>query len=164
MTDRGFPALILVAAAIFVAMAATSPMSCGGVWRLCSFDAQIAPYGPEEARAYLRAIEPMIWRYLWIVQPLDLVFPALLTLALREAFTRRASEGLGRRLGRLAVVYAGVDYLENAVIRAMLEHPSGDFPDITAIGASGLTMLKWFLLAILFAAAARLWLVRRPLG
>lgn len=155
MTDRGYPALILFAAAVFVAMALASPMRCGEVWRLCSFDAQITPYSPAEARAYLAAIGPAaVWRYLWGVQPLDLVFPALLCLVLREHFVRRASELEARRLGRLAVLYAGADYLENAAVRVMLERPAGDFSDLTARTASALTSGKWLLLAALFVAAA----------
>ncbi|MFN6951482.1 MAG: hypothetical protein ACK4NE_02660 [Albidovulum sp.] len=158
MTDRGFPALILFAAAVLVAMALASPMRCGEVWRLCSFDAQILPYSPTEARAYLAAIGPAaVWRYLWIVQPLDLVFPALLCLVLREHFARRAPERPARRLGRLAVLYAGADYLENAVVRVMLERPAGDFSELTARIASALTSGKWLLLAALFAAAAWFW-------
>lgn len=153
MTDGGFRALILVTAAVFAAMVLAGPMSCGGVWRLCSFDAQVMPYSPDEARAYLAAIGPAVWRYLWIVQPLDLVFPALLCLVLREHFARRAPKRLARRFGRLAVLYAGTDYLENAVVRVMLERSEGDFSDLTAHAASALTMAKWLLLAALFLAA-----------
>ena len=84
MTDSGFRALILGTAALFLAMAVASPISCGGVWRVCSFDAQLLPYGPEEARAYLAALGSGIWRYLWIVQPLDLVDFASLNSRLRQ--------------------------------------------------------------------------------
>lgn len=161
MTDAGFRSLTLATAALFAAMALASPMECGGVWRLCSFDAQIVPYSPAEARDYLAAIGPAIWRYRWIVQPLDLVFPAALCLLIREAAARWAPERRARRLGKVAVAYAGIDYLENAVVRLMLESPGGDFPDIAARGASGLTVSKWLVLAVLGIALALLWLRRR---
>ena len=162
MTDAGFRALILLTAALFAAMALASPFNCGGVWRLCSFDAQILPYSPAEARAYLAAIGPASWRYLWIVQPLDLVFPATLCLLIREAVARRAPGPLARRLGKVAVLYAGVDYVENAIVRIMLERPGGPFPDFAARAASGMTILKCLVLAILGVALARLWLRRKP--
>lgn len=161
MTGSGFRALILVTGALFTAMVLASPTSCGGVWRICSFDAQFLPYGPDEARAYLASLGSGIGRYLWIVQPLDLVFPAALCLALREAYARFAPERLARRLGRLAVVYAGVDYFENALIRAMLKRPDGAFPDLLPEATSALTTLKWLVLAVLFAAFLRLWLGRK---
>lgn len=161
MSDGAFRALVLTALALLAAMLAASPWSCGGVWRLCSFDAQVLPYAPDAARAYLVAIGPAVWRYLWIVQPLDLVFPAVLCLVLREAFDRRAPERLARRLSRLAVVYAGIDYLENALVRVMLEDPAGGFSDLVAQGASILTMTKWLVLLALFAALGAVWL-RRP--
>ncbi len=164
MSDRGFRALVLAAVAFFAAMALASPRSCGGVWLICSFDAQALPYGAGEARAYLAAIGPAVWRYLWIVQPLDLIFPALLCLALRESFLRWAPDRLARRLGRLAVIYAGIDYLENAVVRMMLEHADGDFSDLTAHAASALTTLKWLVLGVLFVALLRIGWQRRAAG
>ena len=88
MSDRGFRALLFATLAVFVAMFLASPTSCSGIWVLCSFDAQLLPYAPDTARAYLKAVEPALWRYLWIAQPLDLAFPALLCVALPEAFMR----------------------------------------------------------------------------
>ncbi|OYX44772.1 MAG: hypothetical protein B7Z02_04290 [Rhodobacterales bacterium 32-67-9] len=149
------------ALAAFALMALAGPMSCGGVWWSCSFDARILPYGADAARDYLAAARPALWRYLWIVQPLDLVFPAVLCLWLREAFARLASERQARRLGRLAAFEVGVDYLENALVRAMLKRPDGDFPDILANAASALTTLKWLLIAVLFGALLGLWRKRR---
>ncbi len=153
--------MIGASVAVFAAMALASPMSCGGVWWPCSFDARLLPYGADTARDYLAAIAPSLWRYLWIVQPLDLLFPALLCLTLREAFARRAPERQAARLGHLAVAEAGVDYLENALIRAMLKRPDGAFPDLLPEATSALTTLKWLMLAVLFVALARLWSERR---
>ena len=153
--------MVGAAIAAFALMALAGPMSCGGVWWPCSFDARILPYGPDEARDYLAAIRPLLWRYLWIVQPLDLVFPALLCLSLREAFARLASERTARRLGSVAVFEAGVDYLENALIRAMLKRPDGDFPDVLAHAASALTTVKWLMIAVLSGALLGLWRKRR---
>lgn len=164
MSDGAFRALVLTALALLAAMLAASPRSCGGVWWPCSFDAQVLPYSPDDARAYLAAIGPAVWRYLWILQPLDLVFPAVLCLVLREAFTRWAPERPARRLSRLAVVYAGIDYLENALVRGMLEDPAGGFSDLAARGASMLTMTKWLVLLVLFAALAGVWARRRRAG
>lgn len=161
MNDTAFRAMVGAAIAVFALMALAGPMSCGGVWRPCSFDARILPYGAEAARDYLVAAGPALWRYLWIVQPLDLVFPALLCLLLREAFARLASERQARRLGTLAVFEAGVDYLENALVRAMLKRPEGDFPDILANAASALTTVKWLMIAALFGALLGLLRKRR---
>lgn len=158
MSDLAFRAAAIAAGLLFLAMVAAGPTSCGGVWALCSFDAPHLPYGAATARAYLTALsDAALWRYLWIVQPIDLVFPALLCIALREAFARRAPERTARRLARLAVVEAGVDYLENALIRVMLKDPGG-FVDTVAPATSLLTLAKWLLLAVLFGALARLWL------
>lgn len=157
MTDGAFRAAGIAALLLFVAMVGATPMECGGVWVFCTFDAPHLPYGAETARAYLAALpEGAQWRYLWIVQALDLVFPALLCMTFREAFGRWAPEALARRLSKLAVFAAGVDYLENALIRVMLKNPEG-FADVVATGASLLTLLKWLLLAVLFGALARRW-------
>ncbi|MGB3316379.1 MAG: hypothetical protein WBB85_18410 [Albidovulum sp.] len=161
MTDAAFRAAAVTAALLFVAMIVTSPMGCGGVWTLCTFDAPHLPYGAGTARAYLAALsDGALWRYLWIVQALDLIFPALLCITLREAFERWAPEALARRLSKLAVFETGVDYLENALIRAMLKNPDG-FADVIATATSLMTLLKWLLLALLFGALARLWLGQR---
>ena len=160
MSDAAFRTAALAAALLFVAMVLASPMGCGGVWALCIFDAPHFPYGATTARAYLAALsDTALGRYLWIVQPLDLVFPALLCITLREAFGRWAPEVLAARLGRLAVYAAGADYLENALIRVMLKDPEG-FPEVVAGGTSLMTLLKWLMLAVLFGALARLWLWR----
>ncbi len=142
-------------------MAAASPTECGGVWALCTFDAPHLPYGADVARAYLAALpEAAQWRYLWIVQTLDLIFPALLCITFREAFGLWATERLAGRLTKIAVFAAGVDYLENALIRVMLKNPAG-FADVVATATSLLTILKWLLLTVLFGALARLWLRQR---
>ena len=161
MTDGAFRAAAIAAVLLFAAMVAASPTECGDVWFVCNFDAPHLPYGAGTARAYLAALsETAIWRYLWIVQPLDLIFPALLCITFREAFERWAPESLARRLTKLAVFAAGADYLENALIRVMLKNPDG-FADVAATGASLLTLLKWLLLVLLFGAVARLWLGQR---
>lgn len=161
MTDGAFRAAAIAAVLLFVAMVAASPTDCGGVWPVCSLDAPHLPYGADTARSYLAALsEGALWRYLWIVQALDLIFPALLCIILREAFERWAAERLARRLSKLAVFEAGIDYLENALIRVMLKNPEG-FADIAATGASLLTLLKWVLIMLLFGALARLWLGQR---
>jgi len=157
VTDRAFRGAAVTAAILFVVMVAASPTGCGGVWTLCTFDAPHLPYGAGTARAYLAALPAgALWRYLWIVQVLDLVFPALLCLTLRAAFARWAPAALARPLSKLAVLTAGTDYLENALIRVMLKNPEG-FPDIVATGASLLTLAKWLLLALLFGALVRFW-------
>lgn len=162
MSDAAFRTAALAAAFLFVAMVLASPTGCGAVWTLCLFDAPHLPYGAATARAYLAALsDAALWRYLWIVQPLDLIFPAALCITFREAFGRWAPQRLARRLGRLAVVYAGVDYLENALVRAMLKRPDGAFPDLLPQAASALTTLKWLALAVLFAALLRLWIGQR---
>lgn len=162
MSDRAYRALIGVTTLLFIAMVLASPRECGG-WVLCSFDAPRFPYGPTDARAYLSSLSDVaLWRYLWVIQPIDLIFPALLCLFFRETFERRAPEKLAARLGRIAVIGAGADYLENAVIRAMLKRPDGEFPDLVPVAATGLTTLKWLLIAFLLAAVARLWISARP--
>jgi hypothetical protein len=161
VTDWAFRAAVIATVLLFLAVVAASPMGCGDVWAFCTFDAPHLPYGAATARSYLAALsDGALWRYLWIVQALDLIFPALLCITFREAFERWAPEALARRLTKLAVFAAGVDYLENALIRAMLKNPEG-FADIVATGASLLTLLKWLLLGLLFGALARLWLGQR---
>ncbi|MCV2873868.1 hypothetical protein OEZ71_16345 [Defluviimonas sp. WL0050] len=161
MTDEAFRAAAITAALLFVAMVAASPMECGGVWAVCSFDAPHLPYEAGTARSYLAALsEGALWRYLWIVQALDLIFPALLCITFREAFEHWAPERLARRLTKVAVFAAGIDYLENALIRVMLKNPAG-FADVVATATSFLTLAKWLLLAVLFGALARLWLGQR---
>jgi hypothetical protein len=161
VTDGAFRAAAVTAALLFVAMVAAGPMGCGGVWTLCSFDAPHLPYDATTARDYLAALSDAArWRYLWIVQALDLIFPALLCITFREAFQRWAPEAIARRLTKLAVFAAGVDYLENALIRVMLKNPDG-FADVAATGASLLTLLKWVLIMLLLGAVARLWLGQR---
>ncbi|SPH24204.1 hypothetical protein DEA8626_03254 [Defluviimonas aquaemixtae] len=162
MSDRAFRALFGVAGLLLLAMVLAGPRDCAA-WVFCSFDAPGFPYSAREARAYLASLtDGALWRYLWIVQPLDLVFPALLCLIFREAFERHAPEKLAARLGRIAVIEAGVDYFENAVIRAMLKRPEGDFPDMVPLAATGLSTLKWLLIAFLSVALARLVLTQRP--
>ena len=161
MSDRTTRALLGTTLLFWLVMIAVSPSDCA-VWRICLFDAPRAPYGPDAARLYLSYLgETALHRYLWVVQPLDLIFPALLCLAFRETFARLAPERLAMRLGRLAVLAAGADYLENALIRVMLKQPGGDFPDLVPLLATGLTTVKWILLAFLFAALARLLLAWR---
>lgn len=161
MTDGAFRAAAVSAVLLFVAMVAAGPAECGDVWTLCSFDAPHLPYGADTARTYLAALsEGALRRYLWIVQALDLIFPALLCITFREAFERWAPESLARRLTKVAVFAAGVDYLENALIRVMLKNPAG-FADVVATATSLLTILKWLLLTVLFGALARLWLRQR---
>lgn len=162
MTDRAFRALVASTILLWLVMVAAGPSNCDA-WRVCSFDAPRFPYVPEEARAFAASLgADALWRYLWIVQPIDLVFPALLCRVFREAFQRRAPERLAARLGRVAVAEAGADYLENALVRAMLKRPEGGFPDLVPLAATGLTTLKWLLLAFLVAALARLWIAPRP--
>ncbi len=161
MSDSGFRAAAITAAVLFVAMVAASPMGCGEVWALCTFDAPHLPYGADTARAYLAALsEGARWRYLWVVQALDLIFPALLCITFREAFERWAPETFARRMTRVAVFAAGVDYLENALVRVMLKNPSG-FSEVVAPAASILTLIKWMTLVVLFAVLARLWVRQR---
>lgn len=162
MTDGRFRTLIAASLALPLLMTLLGPSDCGGVWRLCSFDAQVLPYPPETARAYLAAIQPGLWRYLWIVQPLDLILPVTICLALREGFTRWAP---GRHLGLLRALVLGylvVDYVENAVVRVMLTRAEAGFPDAVAQVASGLTTLKWaLLLPLLLIAGSSWWQSRR---
>ncbi|WP_347311490.1 hypothetical protein [Defluviimonas sp. SAOS-178_SWC] len=161
MTDSGGRALVVATALVWLVMVALSLWNCT-TWSVCLFDAPRLPYGPAEARAFLASLgEAARWRYLWVVQPLDLLFPAMLCLSFREVFAQLAPERLAGRLGSLAVIEAGVDYLENALVRAMLKRPDGAFPDILPQAASALTTLKWLLLAMLFAALLRLWLNRK---
>lgn len=157
MTEGRFRALIAASLALPVLMTLLGPSDCGGVWRLCSFDAQMLPYRPEAARAYLAAIRPDVQRYLWIVQPLDLILPITVCMALREGFSRWAPARFLRLLHGAAVLYLIVDYVENAAVRIMLTHPAGDFPNWIAQGASGLTAFKWALLIPLLLAAALAW-------
>lgn len=162
MTDGRFRALIAASLALPVLMTLLGPSDCGGVWRLCSFDAQILPYRPETARDYLAAVRPDVWRYLWIVQPLDLILPVMVCLALREGFARWAPGRFLELLRLGSVLYVLVDYLENGVVRIMLTDPSGDFPDAVAYAASGLTTFKWaLLLPLLMTAGASWWQGRR---
>ena len=106
MTDRRFRALVAATLVLFGAMAAAGSTACGQTFFPCSFDAQFLPYGPDAARRYLAAIGADLWRYLWIVQPLDLVVPALTCLSLREAFRRWAPARWTRILGGAAVLFA----------------------------------------------------------
>ncbi len=164
MTDRGFLALVAATLVLFGAMVAAGPKSCGQVFFPCSFDAQILPYGPEAARRYLAAIGADLWRYLWIVQPLDLILPAVTCLSLREAFSRWAPARWARVLAGAAVLFAATDYLENAAVRVMLNRPQGDFPDAVAHAATTLTTLKWALLLPLLVLVAILWIGQRRKG
>ncbi|WP_413869928.1 hypothetical protein [Albidovulum sp.] len=164
MTDRRFRALVAATLVLFGAMAAAGSTACGQTFFPCSFDAQFLPYGPDAARRYLAAIGADLWRYLWIVQPLDLVVPALTCLSLREAFRRWAPARWTRILGGAAVLFAATDYLENAVVRVMLNRPQGDFPDAVAHAATTLTTLKWVLLVPLLMLIAILWVGRRRVG
>ncbi|MEZ5913419.1 MAG: hypothetical protein R3D84_15350 [Paracoccaceae bacterium] len=156
MSDTAFKGLAASALVLLLAMTWAGPDACGGVWRVCLFDAPHFPYGVDTARAYLTALtDTARWRYLWVVQPLDLLLPAALCLALREAFQRWAAERMAQTLSRLAVYTAGIDYLENALIRVMLKDPAG-LSDIVAPATSALTLIKWLMLAVLFGALARL--------
>lgn len=129
-------------------MGFASPRACGGVWSLCTFDAPHWPYGSGKARDYLAALSPDALRlYSRVVQPLDFVLPALLCIWLRAAAARWAVVAAVRPLGALAIFYLTVDYLENGMVRVMLNRPDGNFPDAVAMVASGLTILKWVALA-----------------
>lgn len=161
MTDGRFRALIAASLALPVVMAFLSPTDCDGVWCLCTFDAQFLPYAPQAARHYLAAIGDDRLRYLSIVQPLDLILPLTICLALREGFTRWASARVAGWLRRAALIYLVLDYAENAAIHVMLRHPDGAFPNWIALAASGLTTLKWALLLPVLLLAMLMWLRRR---
>lgn len=161
MTDGRFRALIAASLALLAVMTLLGPAACGGVWRICSFDAQVLPYSPETARDYLKAIQPDIGRYLWIVQPLDLLLPVAVCLALREGFARWAPQHVLGLLRGAALVYLIVDYVENAIVHVMLSRAQDGFPDAVAYVASGLTTLKWTLLLPLLLVAAWTLLTRR---
>lgn len=158
MTERVFWLLLAICVVLLAVMSLASPKACGSVWLLCTFDAPHWPYGADKARAYLAALNAEArWRYAWVVQPLDLLLPVLLCIWLRAAAARWTVTAAVRLLRRLAVLYAAVDYLENAAIRVMLAQPAGDFPDVVAAMTSGLTTIKWLsLLAFALMLAARL--------
>ena len=89
MSGRAFWLLLAACAALLVIMGMASPKTCGGVWSLCTFDAPHWPYGADTARAYLAALsDDALSRYRGIVQPLDLLLPALLCIWLRAAAGR----------------------------------------------------------------------------
>ena len=159
MSDRAYVWALSATGGLFLAMVILSgTIHCGGVWRHCSFDAQVVPYAPSAARAYLAALEAEgLQTYLWRLQPLDMIFPAALCVVLRDSFIRLAPERSAHLLGRLAVAEAGVDYLENALVRAMLKRPGGDFPDLIPVATSGLTALKWALVLLLLGTLAGIW-------
>lgn len=159
MTDGRLRGLVAATILVLAAMLLAGPHGCGT--QFCLFDARVIPYGAEAARDHLARLTPAgLWRYLWVTQPLDTVFPALFCLSLRAVFEAWAPAPLAARLGRLAVIEAGVDYLENALIRVMLKDPAG-FPDIVAPVTSALTIAKWLMIAVLLGAALRLWRARR---
>jgi len=160
MTDRQFQGLIATAIGLLIIMGLASPGGCHE-WFLCTFDAQIVPYAPGTARSYLVAIKDDIWRYARIVQPLDLILPLMICLALREGFARWTAGRFTGWLRAAAVLYMVVDYAENAAIHVMLGHPGGDFPDWVAYTASGLTIFKWTVLLPLLLAATLAWLRHR---
>lgn len=171
-------ALCVLAAGEFALMTAMEflffrPLAGG----LPSLDVRLTGFSVEEGQAWLTAIGPtgaqsiLVWHYL----TLDLVFPALLGLAMASLIVLLAG-----RLPRFARIGAGAqatfalgavlpyvifDYAQNWAVGHILADPLGaqaqDF-----VRASGLVVLKWvfFLLPLIVMGVFAMGGLRRQRG
>lgn len=157
--QRSALSLLAIAAAgvyavlLFIGTMMMTPEAQGAL----PFDARILGYDAEEARAYLVALSDYgRWLYLGPVRLLDTVFPPLfgLVLALLIAVNGRPW------LAPLALLYAGVDLWENAVVAEMIR--SGE-TDLAGLG-SALTQGKYALVTLSLAVLWLAWRGRQRLA
>ncbi len=131
------------------------------------FDARVFGYDREAAAALLEALGTRGRAlYLGRQQALDTAFPALLALSLILLARRWLAPGPALALAGLAVVYAVLDYGENALVARLLRAGTA-LPDPGLVAmASRLTMAKYAALTLTLAglAAARFPRSRRGTG
>jgi hypothetical protein len=122
------------------------------------FDAHLLGYTPEQARAYLGALNPAATSmYLSHFRLWDTVFPALLTFTMCGVIWTRAT-GVRSWLRLILLIfptsYLVMDYAENALVAELLVTGPAVTDDQIA-QASRYTVLKWGLIAV--SLALTLW-------
>jgi len=137
----------------------TAMLQPGG---LLIFDSRLWGYTPQDARDYLAALDGMARgysSYLGTFHQLDTVFPVLLTMSMTGALWLCSPWlPLVVRVVLLGVPlgYLWADLMENAAVAQMIR-TGVQVKDAAVLGASGLTVLKWRLLALSVVILVLLW-------
>lgn len=166
---RLFWAMFAVAMGIYLVMVLwTLPAISAAAGGLPVFDLRPRGYGPEEARAFLVALdEAGRALYLGPQAGLDLIYPGLLALVLAlgaHLLLRPGWKGVQATVIVFALAGSGFDYIENIRVRALLLADPGSVSTEMIAGASRATMLKSGLSSVafvLFLLALVIWLWQR---
>lgn len=166
---RLFWVLFALSLIIYLAMVAwTLPEISEAAGGLPVFDLRPGGYSAEEGRTFLAALnDEGRALYLGPQALLDVAYPALLAAVLTLGAYLMLRPG-GRRLrwatAAAAVAGAGCDYLENVLVRGMLQADPAGVPDSALRAASAGTILKSAfstLAFILFLVSLAVWIWRR---
>ena len=165
-----FWAIFAAMTGVYLAMVFWSlPAITAGAGGLLPFDLRATGYSFDQARAFLAATSDETRAfYLNVQQGLDMAFPALMAVTLVMAFRFLFRGAVRLVLSSLAVLAAGLDYLENAAVAVMLRAGADGLNEAMVAAASRWTVLKsaivTLVLIALLAGLAMAFLRRRRKG
>ena len=147
-----FRVLLLASVVLYAVMALWSfPIITANAEGIEAFDLRFLGYSVDEARAFLTALnDEGRAHYINIQHRLDLIYPAVLSLALLVGILRfgaRMSVAMRILLALIPVAAGIADYTENALVGRMLSLPVSEVTDGLITQASLVTMLKSVLYA-----------------
>ncbi len=148
-----FRVLLLASVALYAVMALWSfPLITANAEGIEAFDLRFLGYSIDEARAFLTALNDTgRAHYINIQHRLDLIYPAVLSLALLVGILRfgaRLSASMRILLAVIPLAAGAADYTENALVGQMLSLPVSEVTDAVITQASLVTVLKSGLYAI----------------
>ena len=147
-----FRALLLASMVLYAVMALWSfPIITANAEGIEAFDLRFLGYSVDEARAFLTALNDLgRAHYINIQHRLDLIYPAVLSLALLVGMLRfgaRLSVAMRILLALIPLAAGVADYMENALVGQILSVPVSEVTDGMITQASLVTMLKSVLYA-----------------